>query len=432
LITSFFDRIADRSAASALVEAALDASNVALWQTDLRTGKVSLSRAWSRIVGEPVEEVETTLDALMARVHPEDLPEAKRRSLEVMRGVHQTYDVEHRVLTRDGAWKWILSRGMVIERDPASRRALVMAGTNVDIDERRRQEEALRASEHRLRVITENIPALIGYVDSEGVYRFNNRMYEVWYGLDREQIRGRKLAELLEPAARPLVAPCIARALRGELVRFEHALERGGATRYVETTFVPDTDEAGNTRGFYVLGTDVSLLKETERRLLLAANYDPLTGAANRRLLEDRLSHAIALGRRRGWTLAVLYLDVDRFKAINDERGHVVGDHVLREMAARLRGCVREEDTVARVGGDEFVLVLEDVKDAETAARIAAKVLDAARRPVHYGEDWFVVTASVGIALLAENETAEALIARADAALYDAKQYGRNRYRLAA
>jgi diguanylate cyclase (GGDEF)-like protein/PAS domain S-box-containing protein len=289
------------------LRAALDGSSVALWDTDLRTGRVYLSEAWSAIVGAPRAETITTTDALLALLHPDDVEPVKRVSREALKGERAAYVVEHRARSALGEWKWILSRGRVTERDPASGRALRMIGTNVDITERKRIEEALQS----------------------------------------------------------------------------------------------------------------------------VAQSDPLTGVANRTALMDRLGLALVRARRNASQAAVLYLDIDRFKQVNDSLGHAAGDALLRAFAERLAGCVRASDTIARLGGDEFVVLLEDLKDAGSTVRVAEKILDAMRAPVRLESHDILVTTSIGIAQGAP-EDGDALLRRADQALYAAKAGGRNTFRVAA
>jgi diguanylate cyclase (GGDEF)-like protein/PAS domain S-box-containing protein len=405
-----------------LLQAALDASSVALWHTELASGKVFLSRAWSAMLGLPAAETMTTVQELQSLVHPRDLPCALELAVQTMKGLRGHYEVEHRVRTATGGWRWILSRGMVTRRDPRTGRALEMAGTNVDIHSRREAEEALLKSEQRLRVITDHIPGLIAYVDSHLVYRFVNKTHEKWLGLTREEVTGRSMFEVLGAEVFASIRPYAESALRGEVAFCEFDIDCGGGTRHVQSTHVPDIDLSGTCRGFYVLSADVSLLKETQKRLLHEAQHDPLTGIANRRLLEDRLAHAIAMARRKGWALGLLFMDVDDFKQINDTHGHAVGDETLIRLAHSLRRSIKNTDTVARLGGDEFIVVLEDVRSYEMAVHVAEKLLANVRRPMHVKDRSLVVTMSVGIALLEEGETAAQFIARGDAALYAAKR----------
>ena len=298
---------AELGAARERLEKALDGSSVALWDADLRTGRVYLSEAWSQIIGAPRAESVASIEELLALVHPSDLEATQRASLEAMKGLRPAYAVEHRVRAADGSWRWILSRGRVTERDPDTGRALRMIGTNLDITDRKRMEEALHS----------------------------------------------------------------------------------------------------------------------------VAHSDPLTGLANRTLLMDRLRHASARSRRHGTRLALLYLDIDGFKGVNDRHGHLAGDALLKGFAQRLRTCVRASDTVARLGGDEFVVLLDELQDPENAARVAEKILETVRAPIAADECEIAVTASIGVAHDGAEGDEEQLLRRADAALYAAKAGGRNAFRIA-
>src|SRR5690606_18832382 len=172
-------------------------------------------------------------------------------------------------------------------------------------------------------------------------------------------------------------------------------------------------------------------LEESRRELERQSRVDALTDLANRRQLDERLDLALRRLQRNDSMLALLCMDIDRFKAINDGHGHAAGDRVLQAFAARLRSCVRDTDLVARPGGDEFVILLEDV-DANGAQTVARKVLAAMEAPVDLGSTQLTITTSIGIACTSEPVDAAALMARADAALYEAKRAGRNRYHVAA
>ena len=182
-----------------------------------------------------------------------------------------------------------------------------------------------------------------------------------------------------------------------------------------------------------MIGTNVDITDRhrLEEAVQSAAQTDPLTGLANRALLGERLSRAVARCRRIGGQLALLYLDLDRFKEVNDSLGHGAGDALLKDFALRLRRSVRASDTVARFGGDEFVVLLEDVKARDNAVRIAEKVVEEARHPLRVDGREIVATTSIGLAYGDGSEDEDALLKRADAALYDAKAAGRDCYRLA-
>lgn len=190
--------------------------------------------------------------------------------------------------------------------------------------------------------------------------------------------------------------------------------------------------EARVTERTFDLEVALSELRTKEQQLEYIAKHDPLTGLANRTLLEDRIAQAIARARRSGRSVAVLMADLDGFKAINDTHGHTVGDQMLKVLSARMAECVRETDTVARPGGDEFVIVLEELQDLGDAARVAEKLVEATSWPVNLAQGALRVSISVGLAFFPKDATEPAqLLKRADSTMYAAKTAGRNRWQAA-
>ena len=196
-------------------------------------------------------------------------------------------------------------------------------------------------------------------------------------------------------------------------------------------TITAINDADGRLTNYAALFSDISELKENEERIKHLAYYDPLTGMPNRRLFEDRLQVALAHVHRNKGQLAVMFVDLDRFKRINDTLGHEMGDQLLVEVSRRLYDCLREDDTVARMGGDEFVVLLSEVGMPDDAAYIARRITAALTRPMSLGGRELVVTASVGISIYPEDgRTASTLIKNADTAMYRAKESGRNGYQM--
>jgi len=276
--------------------------------------------------------------------------------------------------------------------------------------------------------VADNTPALVDYVDAGLRYRYNNRTYERWFGIGRDRITGRSMRDVFGEEAYEVLRPHVEAVLAGRSVNFEADVMLDGSERHLQGSYVPDLDDAGRVRGFYGLTCDVTPHKQ---QLMHRAQHDQLTGAANRFLFQDRLERAIARSRRHGSMLALMYLDIDQFKSINDELGHAVGDALLQEFAARLRRCVRTTDTVARLGGDEFTLVLEDLRRHDDALQIAEKILRLVREPVHACGHRITVTTSIGIAFArGEDDNPDTLLQHADTALYQAKRDGRDTWRL--
>jgi diguanylate cyclase (GGDEF)-like protein len=212
----------------------------------------------------------------------------------------------------------------------------------------------------------------------------------------------------------------------------EHRVRDGaGQWRWILSRGRVTERDPQSGRALRMVGTnlDITERKLIEHDLQRSAQYDWLTGAASRPLLEDRLRHAMARSRRAGTRCALLYLDVDGFKQVNDRYGHAAGDALLKGFAARLRSCVRESDTIARLGGDEFVVLLENLKEDRDAAMLAEKILRAVREPMLVEGRELTVTTSIGVARADGDWDAEGLLRQADAALYRAKQAGRNAVR---
>lgn len=230
-----------------------------------------------------------------------------------------------------------------------------------------------------------------------------------------------------------MVQPIIAAALehgigRGEVTR----LRRDGTDFPAHITLSLLRDEAGELIGRVLCVQDITAHRELEEELRQAALYDPLTLLPNRRLLRDRVEHALLLRSRRHTGVAALFLDVDSFKPVNDTFGHDVGDEVLVEVARRLNGCVRAGDTLARHGGDEYVMLLEELADAEQAASIAQRALAAFHEPIRTVVGDIVVSASIGGHIASDDDDYDSLLRAADAAMYDAKRRGKSRVRFSA
>jgi diguanylate cyclase (GGDEF)-like protein/PAS domain S-box-containing protein len=286
-------------------------------------------------------------------------------------------------------------------------------------------------SEQRLRRITDNIPSMVGYIDRDRRYRFNSRYYETWLHRPLSEITGRLVREVLGPAY-AAVQPNLDRALAGERVDFDVEVKERDGARFVRGTYIPDFDAAGNVIGVYASSTDITPLKEVERQLERLAQSDTLTGLPNRHMFNDGIAAALRRSQRAGTQVALLFLDIDGFKRINDTQGHAAGDDVLREFARRLSVSVRATDLVARLAGDEFVIVLEGIHTREECRFVARKIIAAMRLDFRAGDAIVKVTTSIGIALgLGGATTPEALLKRADSALYAAKGQGRDTFEIA-
>lgn len=287
-------------------------------------------------------------------------------------------------------------------------------------------------------MIVDHISAMTAYWDADQICLFANSAYREWFGKSREQLLGITMKDLLGPLYEKNL-PHIKAALRGESQLFEREIPLpDGTVRHSLATYTPHIVD-GAVCGFFVHVADVTQLKKLEKELKAAkeeaeklATHDFLTGLPNRVLIKDRISTAILQAKRRQLTVAVMSMDLDDFKHINDRYGHGGGDKVLVEIAYRVKHAIREADTIARLGGDEFVLVCPDVRSTGEVTDLVVRILNAVRQPLKVGGDTLVPTCSLGVALYpGGGSTPEELMLSSDHALYEAKKLGKNRFAIA-
>lgn len=301
-----------------------------------------------------------------------------------------------------------------------------------DIRDRKAAEARARASEHRVRVIADNLPVLITHVNADQIVTFANATWRDFYEVEPHSMPGKHIRDVLGDKAyevrRPYIETALASAKR---VHYDVLAGAQNHPRQLSVTLIPDLDEQGQVMGLYTLALDVTAQKAHLDLLSTQAHRDPLTGLFNRRGFENRLAEAASRARRSGKLLAVMYIDVDHFKQVNDLHGHTVGDAVLRECAERIRSTLRSSDAAFRLGGDEFVVLLEDMQQAPEATIVAEKLIQTLHEPLQVAGKSLPLSSSIGVALRVGSEdvlnTAE-LLQRADNALYRAKRSGRDRF----
>jgi diguanylate cyclase (GGDEF)-like protein/PAS domain S-box-containing protein len=300
--------------------------------------------------------------------------------------------------------------------------------------ERSAYAEALFLEKERAQVTLNSIGDAVISTDLAGNIIYLNPVAESMTGWSQLEASGRPLQEVLriidgdsrEPALNPLAMAILYNKSVG-LSPNCVLIRRDGYESAIEDTAAPIHDRRGQVTGAVIVFHDVSVARSNSIRMSYLAQHDFLTELPNRMLLNDRLAQAIASAQRHRSSLAVLFLDVDRFKQINDSLGHEIGDQLLRSIAERLVTCVRHSDTVSRLGGDEFVVLLSEVTRAEDAALTANKILAAVSRPHHLGHQDVNVTVSVGIGVYPDDGTdAGTLLKNADIALLQAKGHGRS------
>jgi diguanylate cyclase (GGDEF)-like protein/PAS domain S-box-containing protein len=363
-------------------------------------------------------------------VHPADAPALKDALAKLYVSGGAT-TILFRVRHKDGHYISIEAYARLVPGlRPGDPPEIIYSGR--DVTRRVEAERALERNQRRLRAITDNLPAFVIHVDLEEKYTFANAYTGKVLDVDVTRMVGRPVREVMGETIYASIKRYMDAAFDGITVTFEIERDFQGRHHHYQSTYVPDVGADGAVQGFYAVTFDISKLKLAERALERLARYDTLTGLANRLHFKERIELAIMRHQRTSRPIALLYLDIDHFKHINDTFGHAVGDAVLCEFAQRLGESVRATDFAARLGGDEFVVLIEDVDEVDAVETVARKLIGRMRDRVGANGHLLVVTTSIGIAFCRRPvANPDALMQTADAALYEAKAAGRNTYRVA-
>jgi diguanylate cyclase (GGDEF)-like protein/PAS domain S-box-containing protein len=396
------------------------------WDWEVGPDRVTWSDELYRIFGIDAADFEPTFEGYLAHVHPDDLTlvlETVAESRERLDG----FQMDHRIVAPDGAVRWIRSRGHVVA--DAAGNALRITGTAQDVTDEKRAEAALRESERRYRTMVETSQEGIWLLDRTDVVTFANQRMAELLGHEVSDLIGRPVFEFLDEDGARVARAQLERRRAGHVGRYENRLlARDGTEVWVLISGAPLWGPEGEYAGSLAMIADITERKALEDRLVHQATHDALTGLPNRALFNDRLAHALARRQRHSGDVAVLLIDLDDFKKINDAFGHGTGDTVLTAVAERLASAVRTEDTLARLGGDEFVVVCEDVVDPAAVVAVADRLLASlAAAPIPVGDGTMRVTASIGIAVAQPDDDASTLMRHVDVAMYTAKGHGRDR-----
>jgi len=427
-----YHRLLERERTTAL---ALAGGNIGIWDRNVQTDQIQYSTDWKAILGYSDQEIGSLITDSYTRVHPDDLARVRAAIQDHFDRKTPAYHVEHRLRCKDGGYKWVLSRGKVVDRDDRGK-PLRMVGTTTDVTAMREMSEKLRQTLALVTSLTNEVPGLVfqyrRLANGDALFPYASAGIREIYEVEPEEVAecARALDDLIHPddlaayhASFDLSAQCLA----PWHLEYRVQLPRQGL-RWRQGDAQPQRLDDGSTlwHGFI---TDVTERKHIEAELQRLASTDSLTQLPNRRHFMACMETELARIRRGGGKpAAVLMCDLDHFKLINDTWGHAVGDIGLRHFADMLRGQLRKTDAAGRMGGEEFAILLigTGFAGAETFARRLQSCV--ARVPLVHAGKRIGLTVSIGIAVMtADDVCAVSSLARSDKALYRAKENGRDR-----
>lgn len=407
---------------------ALEGNGEGVWDWNITTDEVFFSKQHSAMRGYQEGEISNHLNGWKNCIHPDDIDRVYCALNKHLEHKSPIYECEYRLLCKDGTYKWILDRGKVVEWSD-DQKALRMIGTHMDITPRREAEKKLQLSSS---VFTHTYEGIVITDNHQKIIDANPAFFEIT-GYSREEIIGQN--------------PSILRSDRQDAHYYQSMwqdinendywqgeiwnLKKGGEYYAELLTISVLKNDAGEITNYLGVFTDITETKLQQEKLDLMAYYDVLTKLPNRALFIDRFNQAVAHSKRSNSHLAICYIDLDKFKPINDNYGHEIGDQILIEVAKRIIASIREEDTVSRQGGDEFALLISNVESQAHCEQTLERIHYALTKPIIVNEISHQISASSGYTIY-PNDTGDidTLLRHADQAMYQAKQSGRNRYLL--
>lgn len=420
-----FGCIRDASEQGAILHARVafeDAQRIAhigSWDVDILNDVLTWSDETFRIWEIDKTKFEATFAAFLETVHPDDREKVTYHYNQSL--INKTlYQVEHRLLFPDGRVKYIQERGEPFYDENG--RPIRFIGTSLDVTERKQFEELVALQNHAL----DHMGEAVYLVDEDaGILHVNNAACKM-LGYTQEELLARRICDL-DPNYDPVAWRQHWNDLLYQKTITLETVHISKSGTHVPIEVNANAIEYEGRRVNFALVRDITERKRIEAQIYHQASYDALTGLPNRRLFGDKLREEISKAERSGSNVAILFIDLDRFKEVNDTLGHHYGDQLLVQAAHRIQLCVRESDTLARMGGDEFVLVLPDVTEISHLGRVAQSIIDVMAQPFDVENQISYVSASIGVASYPSDVGSfEGLISAADQAMYVAKERGRN------
>lgn len=410
---------------------ALEGSGAGVWDWNVPDNVVVFSDQLLATLGYVPGDIVGKMENWLKLIHPQDIERVTADINRMLSGEKPEYRNEHRIQTKDGSWKWMLGSATVGERD-AENNAIRVIGTKTDISWRKQAELALQQSEERFRNAFDTAAIGMAIVGLDGRWLEVNGALCRMLGYSEEELMGKSFVDVTHPDDLDLDLDYVRKLLNGDLEHYQmekRYFHKTGDIIYVLLSVSLVRNEKGEVIHFISQIEDVTARKSESDRIRQMAYHDTLTGLPNRRLFDERIGHTLAHAKRVGYPIALMFIDVDHFKQINDTHGHDVGDEILKSVADRMMHCIRKTDTLSRVGGDEFVILLTEIKKPEDAQVVAENILETVSQPLHVHTHDFRITLSIGVAIFSgdlETETASELTKKADLALYEVKSAGRN------
>ncbi len=354
-------------------------------------------------------------------VHPDDWANS-RAAWRAAFDAGKMFDVEIRLLKFDGSYRWFLGRAVPLKDNNG--KIIKWFGTHTDIDEQKKAQEALM---QYASFVANSYDAIFGK-NLDGIITSWNNGAQKLYGYTPDEIVGKPVSKLMPFDTPHEMGEIMKRIAAGEEIQnYEAArVAKDGRIITVALSISPTRDSAGKIIGATTVARDVTQRKEVEQLIQHQAKHDGLTGLPNRTYIEERLADILVWAKDKVDPLAVMFLDLDRFKMINDTLGHAAGDKVLKEVANRLRNSIKDIDVVGRLGGDEFIFILPQIKSPANAGQVAKRIIKSLEAPIRIEDENYHISGSIGIAIYPNDGTdGQTLLKNADTALYGAKEGGR-------
>jgi len=417
-------------------ELALVGSRTSVLDWDFTDNSMYISPSWKEMLGFKDEELPNSTSTWFSRAHRDDRKTVLKLIREHEEKQIKDFEFNHRLKHKDGHWVWVLGRSQIFYDQNGKK--VRMVGTHTDITE---EKELQLKFAHHSQMIAQMHEA-VNTTDLTGIVTSWNKGSELTYGYKAEEIIGKHISFLYgtnldEELSAELAKVTPSLMEKGEYRNTLPFVKKSGETVLISLSLSFLRDDKGNPMEIVAYGQDVTEQKKVEAALNEQKNilrhqalHDALTGLPNRILFKDRLAHGIKTAERHTSGLAIFFIDLDKFKQINDSLGHDIGDSVLKAVSKRIKSVIRKEDTLARLGGDEFTVIMDDLLNPVDAEILAKKILKILAEPLYIDEHILYVTGSIGISLYPEDaDDPESLLKYADTAMYKAKEQGHNSFK---